>query len=422
MTTKRAKRTAIPKNLDPRVPFDSVRFVDKTELSFPCLAGKQFDTTIYLGWMPLEALITGGFVDVVDPLALKQAGHQREGNKRRIARVASEFNSRRTPMVDPIYVNVKKRDIRVSKPGDSAGLVELEVTIDQYNRVLAIVDGQHRAGGLSFSKWPGSMPIPVVITVGMDDLRLRRLVSDIGGNMVKHDKAFLGSLAASLMLGQNNGKISGALNMDDPIEVRKYKAAATAEFIRSMTESPLYNRMTLRAKDADGRIPMARLIDLIDWTLSRSSKLDGVEDPMTIAFIVIDFFRAMRILIGDEFSKEGVMLSAKAMRVLSRIFWHVTEELFDEMPDGSFCYRGMQEGQFSDADTRYEQVTDLLGPLRLWREPDDTGASRWARCHSDKHSSVNTWYAWMLMTLGWQEKPSCVPNIRSQLTALRETQ
>lgn len=421
MATKRAKRTVVPKNLDPRVPFDGTRFMDETELSFPCLAGKQFDTTIYLGWMPLDALITGGFIDVVDPLSLKQVGHQREGNKRRIARVASEFNSRRTPMVDPIYVNVKKKDIQVSKSEGIAGFAELTVTINQHNRILAIVDGQHRAGGLSFSKWPGDMPIPVVITVGMDDLRLRRLVSDIGGNMVKHDKAFLGSLAASLMLGQNNGKISGALNMDDPIEVRKYKAAASAEFIRSMTESPLYNRMTLRAKDADGRIPMARLIDLIDWTLSRSSKLDGVGDPMIIAFIVIDFFRAVRILIGDEFSKEGVMLSAKAMRVLSRIFWHVTEELFDEMPDGSFCYRGMLEGQFSDADTRYEQVVSLLNPLSSWQELDDADTSRWARCHSDKHSSVNTWYAWMLMTLGWQDKPSCVPNMRSQLDALRET-
>lgn len=420
MATKRAKRTAIPKDLDPRIPFDKSRFVDKVELSIPCLAAKQFDTTIYVGWMPLEALVTGGFVDVVDPLSLKQAGHQREGSKRRIARVASEFNSRRTPMVDPIYLNLKKKDVRAGKP-DPTGFVELEITIDQYNRVLAIVDGQHRAGGLSFSKWPGNMPIPVVITVGMDELRLRRLVSDIGGNMVKHDKAFLGSLAASLMLGKNNGKISEAYNADDPVEVRKYKAAASAEFIRSMTDSPLYNRMTLRAKDADGRIPMARLIDLIDWTLSRSNKLDGVKDPMTIAFIVIDFFRAMRILIGDEFSNEGVMLSAKAMRVLSRIFWHVTEELFDEMPDGSFCYRGMREGQFSDADTRYEQVSALLNPLSSWQGRDKTGASRWSRCHSDKHSSVNTWYAWMLMTLGWQEKPLCVPNMRSQLDALRET-
>jgi len=421
MTTKRAKRTAIPKNLDPRIPFDNSRFIDKTELSFSCLAAKQFDTTIYLGWIPLESLITGGFIDVVDPLSLKQAGHQREGNKRRIARVASEFNSRRTPMVDPIYVNVKKKDVRVGKP-DGTSSIELEMTIDQHNRVLAIVDGQHRTGGLSFSKWPGDMPIPVVITIGMDELRLRRLVSDIGGNMVKHDKAFLGGLAASLMLGQNNGKINGALNMDNPVEVRKYKSAATAEFIRSMTESPLYNRMTLRAKDTDGRIPMARLIDLVDWTMSRSRKLNGVEDPMTIAFIVIDFFRAMRILIGDEFSKDGTMLSAKAMRVLSRIFWHVTEELFDELPDGSFCYRGMREGHFSDADSRYEQVIDLLRPLSSWQNLDDAGDSRWARCHADKHSSVNTWYAWMLMTLGWQGKPSCVPNMQSQLDALRETQ
>ncbi len=420
MATKRAKRTAIPKDLDPRIPFDKSRFVDKAELSIQCLAAKQFDTTIYLGWIPLGALVTGGFVDVVDPLSLKQAGHQREGSKRRIARVASEFNARRTPMVDPIYVNVKKKDILASKLEGHAGFVELVVTIDQDSRVLAIVDGQHRAGGLSFSKWLGNMPVPVVITIGIDELRLRRLVSDIGGNMVKHDKAFLGSLAASLMLGQNNGKISDAYNQDDPVEVRKYKAAASAEFIRSMTESPLYNRMTLRAKDADGRIPMARLTDLIDWTLSRSKKLDGVEDPMIIAFIIIDFFRAMRILVGDEFS-EGVMLSAKAMRVLSRIFWHVTEELFDELPDGSFCYRGMREGHFSDADTRYEQVANLLAPLSAWRDRDETGASRWLRCHSDKHSSVNTWYAWMLMTLGWQERPSCVPNIRSQLDALRET-
>lgn len=419
MATKRRKRIVVPKDLNPRAPFKQARFIKKTELSIPCLVEKQFDTTIYMGWISLEALVTGGHVDVIDPLSLKQVGHQREGSKMRIARVASEFDSRRTPMLDPIYVNVKKKDVQVGRL--EGGIVELKVTIDQNSRVLAIVDGQHRAGGLSFSdKWPGNMPVPVVITVGMDELRLRRLVSDIGGTMVKHDKAFLGNLAASLMLGQNNGKISGAYNADNPVEVRKFKAAASAEFIRSMTESPLYDRMTLRAKDTDGRIPMSRLADLIDWTLSRSNKLDSAEDPMIIAFIIIDFFRALRILIGDEFSN-GVMLSAKAMKVLARIFWHVAEELFDEMPDGSFCYRGMQEGRFSDTDTRYEQVVDLLSSLSSWQSHDESGVSRWMRCHSDKHISVNAWYARMLMTLGWQEKATCVPNVQSHLDALRET-
>jgi hypothetical protein len=223
------------------------------------------------------------------------------------------------------------------------------------------------------------------------------------------------------MLGQQNGKITDAYNVNDPIEVRKFKAAATAEFVRSMTDSPLYNRMTLRAKDIDGRIPMSRLIDLIDWTLSRSKKLNNIDDPMTIAFIVIDFFRAIRVLIGDEFSN-GVMLSTKAMKVLARLMWHVVEELFDKMPDGTFCYRGMQKGNFSDTDTRYEQVVDLLQPLISWQDSDDSGISRWSRCHADKHSSVNTWYAWMLLTLGWDNKSSCVPSIKAQLAALRESQ
>ena len=100
--------------------------------------------------------------------------------------------------------------------------------------------------------------------------------------------------------------------------------------------------------------------------------------------------------------------------MLARLLWHVAEELIDELPDGSFCYRGTGGGRFADAETRYEQVLDLLRPLRLWQQE-----GKWLRCHSDKQTSVNTWYALMLITLGWEGRPSPVPGIKGQVAMLK---
>lgn len=413
------KRKSVPKDMDLRVPFCPSRFTGKLNCTVTCLVAKQFDIDIYMGFVPLSALLTGAYVDVIDPLSLKTAGCQREANRRRIAKIGSEFDARKPPMLDPLLVNVRRNMVKVRRQKKGDHVVELDLSIDPDDRALMVADGQHRGGGLGFSaSVPDDFPVPVVFTIGMDNLRLRRLVSDIGGNMVKHNKAFLGTIAASLVLGQQQGKITGAFNATDPVESRKYKAAAAAEFMRSLSDSPLYNRITLRSKESAGRIPMVRLIDLVDWVLARSRKLNSIDDPMYISFVVIDFFRAVRILVGDEFS-EGVMLSAKAMKVLSRLLWHVAEELFEETPSNGYCYRGMREGQYADAETRYEQVLNLLRPLMTWQNSDESG-SKWFRCHSDKQTSVNTWYALMLIEMGWESGPSCVRNIGNQLGVLKE--
>jgi len=413
-----AKRR-LPKDMDSRIPFDPNRFVGKTTHTMVCLTARQFDTDLYLGFLPMNMLATGGFVDLIDPLSLKPAGCQRESNGRRIARIASEFDARKQPMLDPLLVNVKRSAVKVTRPKKGCSTAELELVIDPDNRALMVADGQHRGGGMAFSdKVPDDFPVPVLFTIGLDNLRLRRIVSDIGGNMVRHSKAFLGGIAASLVHGQRQGKITGAFNADDPVEARRFKASAAAEFVRSLSDSPLYNRLTLRSKDTGGRIPMLRLIDMADWVLARSRKFNAIEDPMTVSYVLIDFFRAVRVLVGDEFS-DGVMLSTKAMKVLSRLLWHVVEEFVEETPDGCF-YRGTRKGQYADAETRYEQVLNLLRPLRSWRADDGAG-SKWARCHSDKQTSVNTWYALMLISLGWESRPSCVRKIQDQLTVLRES-
>ena len=414
-------RKRLPKDMDPRVPFNPDRFVDKTTHTVTCLVARQFDTDIFLGFLPLSILATGGYVDLIDPLSLKAAGCQRESNRRRIAKIGSEFDSRKQPMLDPLLVNVKRSSVKVSKskkPGDT--VAHLELTIDPADRTLLITDGQHRGGGMAFSdKVPNDFPVPVLFTIGLDNLRLRRIVSDIGGNMVKHNKAFLGTIAASLMHGQRQGKISGAYNEDDPVEVRRFKSNAAADVVRSMSDSPLHNRMTLLPRDSGGRIPMSRLADMIDWVLARSRKFNALDDPMSVSFVLIDFFRAIRVLVGDEFS-DGVMLSTKGMKVLSRLLWHVAEEFVDDTPEGCF-YRGTREGQYADTETRYEQVLDLLRPLLSWQSADGDGESRWLKCHSDKQTSVNTWYALMLISLGWETRPSCVKKIQDQIAMLKDS-
>jgi DGQHR domain-containing protein len=404
----------VPKDLDLRVPFCQSRFTERATHTATFLVARQIDTDVYLGFLPLNVLLTGAYVDVIDPSSSKVAGCQREADRRRMARISSEFESRRPLMLDPILVNIKRGSVSVSKRGCAA---ELKIAVDPENRTLMVADGQHRSGGMSFSQLPADFPVPVVLTVGLDSLRLRRIVSDIGGNMVKHDRAFLGGMAASLLIGQQQGKIRDAFNADDPAEARRFKAAAAADFLRSLSDSPLYGRITLRSKDTNGCIPLLRIIDLVDWTLSRSRKLDAIRDPMDVSFIVIDFFRAMRVLVGDEFS-EGVMLSARAMRVLSRLLWHVAEGLIEQRPGGAAEYRGIHSAPYADAETRYEQVLEMLKPLRSWRDDDGSG-SRWRKCHSDRQTPANTWYAMMLLSLGWADAPSCVPGIAGQLEAMR---
>jgi DGQHR domain-containing protein len=403
----------VPKDLDPRVPFCQSRFTERTTHTATFLVARQLDTDVYLGFLPLNVLLTGAYVDVIDPSSSKVAGCQREADRRRIARISSEFESRRPLMLDPILVNARRSSVSVSKRGCAA---ELKITVDPENRSLMVTDGQHRGGGMSFSQLPADFPVPVVFTVGLDSLRLRRIVSDIGGNMVRHDRAFLGGLAASLLMGQRQGKIKDAFNAADPAEARRFKAAAAADFLRSLSDSPLYGRITLRSKDAGGCVPLLRIIDLIDWTLSRSRKFDAMQDPMDVSFIVIDFFRAVRVLVGDEFS-EGVMLSARATRVLSRLLWHVAEGLIEQQPGGEARYRGIHSPPYADAETRYEQVLEMLGPLRSWQADDGSG-SRWRRCHSDRQTPANAWYALMLLSLGWAGGPFCVPGIAGQLEVM----
>lgn len=414
-TKAKLKPRRIPKDLDPRIPFCEDRFVAKTTYTVGCQVAKQLDNTeVYLCFLPLSILATGAWVDVIDPLSLKHTGCQREINKRRIAKVASEVDSRRIPLLDPVLLNVKKSAAKVQKT-HGGKVAELVLVIDPDARALMMADGQHRFSGFTFSrKAADNLSIPVVVIIGMDNLRLRRAVSDIGGNMVKHDKAFLGGMAASLMLGQQKGQITSAFNEDDPTEVRRYTAATAAEYLRCLTDSPLYGRLTLRNKDDGNRIPMQRLAELIDWVLSKNEKLRAVKEPLDISFVVIDFLRAVHRLVGDDEFSSGVMLSHRGAKVLARLLWHVAEELIDELPDGSFCYRGTGGGRFADAETRYEQVLDLLRPLRLWQQE-----GKWLRCHSDKQASVNTWYALMLITLGWEGRPSPVPGIKGQVAMLK---
>lgn len=417
--TAMRKRKRIPKNLDPRIPFNPNRFSTPMQHSAACIVARQGECDIYQTFIPLNILCTASYVDVVDQFAKKQTGCQRHNTRRRLERIASEFDSRQPLMLDSLLLSMKRSDVKVVKDGN--GLATMTFTVDPNNRNLMVPDGQHRLGGISWADSPPiDMAIPATLVVGMDNLQLRRVVADIGGNVVKHDKNFMYSLAASFVIGEASGKISGAINRNDPVEVRKGRAAAAAEYTRSLSDSPLYDCLTLRSSDKDGRIPVARLVDFIDWPLARSQKLNGLVEPLDIGWIVIDFFRAVRILVGDQFS-EGVMLSAKGMKVLSRLLWHTAEELIDETPSG-FVYRGMHEGEYACADTRYEQVLELLRPLSAWQKPDDaTGvASVWECCHADKEWSVKTWYARMLLDLGWADKPSCEPRIAAQLAVLEK--
>ena len=419
------KKKSSHKVLNQRVPFNPGRFVPKaTEFSTVFQHARQLGTDIYVGFVPLNILCSAVYVDVIDPNSKKFAGCQRGINTSRIGRIASEFDARRAAMLDPVLINAPRNAVKIEETRDGDSTKRIMFQVDPGNRILILTDGQHRLAGMAASgAVPDDEPIPVTLTVGVDNIRLRRIVSDFGSTPVRLSKSIQCDIGASMYLHDDGGK-NGLVNTNSAKEVRRFKAGAAIEYMRSQTGSPLHDRITIHDREVDGRIPMARLVDFLDWTLRKSPKLNSF-DPMELSFVLIDFFRTMRLLVGDEFSS-GVMLSAKALKVQSRLLWHVAEELIDETDDG-YCYRGMEKGNFAVDDERYEQVLRLLRPLEAWQRqealPDGTdGGSIWYRCHTDKTSGIDTWYALMLVALGWTDKPSCVPGIRAQLQSIQMVQ
>lgn len=416
-----ARKKSSHKVSDQRTPFNPSRFVPKaTEFSAMFQHAKQLGTDIYVGFVPLNILCSAAYVDVIDPNSKKFSGCQRGINTSRIGRIASEFDARRAAMLDPVLINAPRNAVKIEETRDGDSTKRIMFQVDPSNRILVLTDGQHRLAGMAASKAVSDDElVPVTMTIGVDNIRLRRIVSDFGSTPVRLSKSLQYDIGASIYL-HDDGK-NGLINTNSAKEVRKCKAAAAIEYMRSQISSPLHDRVTIHDREVDGRIPMARLVDFLDWTLRKSPKLNSF-DAMELSFVLIDFFRTMRLLVGDEFSS-GVMLSAKALKVQSRLLWHVAEELIDETDDG-YCYRGMEKGNFAVDDERYEQVLRLLRPLEAWQRqevlPDGTTeGSVWYRCHTDKTSGIDTWYALMLVALGWTDKPSCVPGVKAQLQSIQ---
>jgi DGQHR domain-containing protein len=410
--SKPAPKAKLPKDIDPSVPFSQKRFAVRP-VQVECQHAKQFDTDIYLGFAPLSALVSAGYVEVIDPMSPNQNSWGREASRRRIAKIASEFDARRPLMVDAIWANARKKGITV-KPSDDGLRATIEFTANPENRILMIADGQHRLGGMSFSETlSDDTPVPVAFTIGLDTLRIRRLVSDIGGNVVRHNKSQLGYLVATFRSAEEAGKADGPLyDTNNKRELGFVISSSIASRLASMTMSPLRGKLVYHNREMNGSVPVQRIADMVNYAIARlpdecgwnfQTLAKNGNNELEITHCVIDFFRAIDDLANEDF-RSGVILSARCMKVLARILWHVLCDITLDA-DGNPLYT-KQNGEFSDFSTRYHALKDMLAPLETWQVADDNG-SIWKKCSTDR-TPIDLWYAKAVKLLKL-EGTTCVP-------------